>query len=112
MPQNDVDEGQAPMPIPKPTDRPYWRFQCPACGEIHGREVKTYYEDDPESVLGDFPTGRLIIYHYFICPEKRLHFRVQPEYPFKVLLSWQYTPNPMPLRDVGGVFYFTGIKEE
>jgi hypothetical protein len=102
--------GEPPPNTPTPADRRYWYVQCPACKGLHHRMVKQEWEDDPESVLTDTPVGRVVMYHFFVCASRHLHFKIAADWPFNILYETNYQPKP--LTDVDGVEYFTRKREE
>ena len=81
---NPLGYGDPPADLPTINDRAYWRIRCPACGEIHERSVQLDYIDEPETVLTDNPHGAVQVYHRFICPKRRLHFKMQAEWPWEI----------------------------
>jgi hypothetical protein len=108
-----TEEGLPPPDAPSRNDRRWWHILCPSCGHVHHRIVKEEWEDDPETVLKDQPTGRAVNYQCFICTTNYLHFKISPDWPFRIEYETKFRLDPTPLKDAeDGVSYFTKKREE
>ena len=87
--QEYIIPGQVTEDGPTTQDRAYWRVLCPKCGQVHEREIKTYWEDDK-----DF--GGIVMHHYFVCMETGTHFRLEANVPFGVVMEHRFREQMKP----------------
>lgn len=69
---------------PTDTDRARWHALCPACADVHGITVSRWWDDER-----DDGSAGMVEVHCLFCAKTGKHFRLQPTYPFKVILEHQ-----------------------
>jgi len=99
----NIVPGKTDLLVP-PSDRAYWFFVCPSCGQEHERNVSQWWDDE---------NGEVIRHDCFVCVLSGVHFTVSKDPPYAITRSVNYRPTASDLpSDEELLAFFENLKEE